>query len=762
MRRRFHLTLLMGVLSLSLFAQKPLSGQIGLQEVTSLRFEGNREFPDEVLRNSIITRETECRSFIFKVIPFCLAGAEFSLDPYYLNDREFRRDHARVGFFYYLRGFRETAVDTVLTRPREGEVQVTFHIQEGVPIRVVELGFPGAEELPDSSFLENLPIQVGEPLSLIALDATRDTLETRMRNGGYWHAAALLRYLIPRETPYEAHVSFDVFPGPLTRFGPLTVDIVSTDGTEPKMEEDVVLRMLPFREGDVYQENLRFVGQRNLYNLDIFRSVEFTPEPISAEDSILPWTIEVHEGDLRRVRTGGGLSTAECLNFEASWNSRNFFGGARRLQITGRVANVLASSLEGTPLCNQVGTDEYGELTGLISADFIQPYFFSPRNAISASVFVERRSIPDNFVREALGMSLGLTRNLTASSLLGLSFSPQLTKLDAAQVFFCSAYLICDLDDIQLFEDANRLSPVAISMSQDRRDQALSPTRGYSAVADLEYAGDWTGSEFRYTRIVSEATWHTQGPGRWILGARLRGGWVSPAGFRGLVQGQASSEIVHPEKRLFAGGSNSVRGFPQNRLGPRVLHLRDVQDALSKDVDGQGNPVCTPTGILDSSCDVSSLVSLGEEPFTPKPTGGTVLLEGSLEVRVPFVGPLWEAAAFLDFGEVWGEQDQVRLSALEWTPGFGVRYFSPIGPIRVDLAYRFSGGEPLQVVTSQLEPYDPLIHREEDELKGPGGVPLGYVRSDNLVLLGPMVNWGDQPLWSASRFQLHLSIGQAF
>jgi len=95
MRRRFHLTLLMGVLSLSLFAQKPLSGQIGLQEVTSLRFEGNREFPDEVLRNSIITRETECRSFIFKVIPFCLAGAEFSLDPYYLNDREFRRDHAR-------------------------------------------------------------------------------------------------------------------------------------------------------------------------------------------------------------------------------------------------------------------------------------------------------------------------------------------------------------------------------------------------------------------------------------------------------------------------------------------------------------------------------------------------------------------------------------------------------------------------------------------------------------------------------------------
>ncbi len=212
-----------GLVSLCLMVQEPLSGQVGLQEVTSLRFRGNHQFPNEALANAIITRETECRSFLFQVVPFCLAGADFSLDPYFFNEREFRRDQARVRLFYYLRGFRETVVDTVLIRPTEDEVQITFEIQEGEPIQVVEVNFLGLEELSDSSVLEDLPIRVGEPLSLVALDATRDTLETRLRNRGFAHVDVLRNYFIPRETPHEAQVTFDVYPGPLARFGQLTV-----------------------------------------------------------------------------------------------------------------------------------------------------------------------------------------------------------------------------------------------------------------------------------------------------------------------------------------------------------------------------------------------------------------------------------------------------------------------------------------------------------------------------------------------------------
>jgi outer membrane protein insertion porin family/translocation and assembly module TamA len=442
----------------------------------------------------------------------------------------------------------------------------------------------------------------------------------------------------------------------------------------------------------------------------------------------------------------------------------NFLGGARRLQLTGRVSNVLASFLEPTPLCREAGREEFGDLNWLVSADFTQPWVFSPRNSISASVFWDRQSLKNTYIRESRGLTLGLTRTITASTPLTFSFRPQLSELSAAEVFLCSSYLICSPLDTRILQEPNWLSPIGLTFAQDRRNQPLSPTRGYTALVDLEYAGGWTGSDFPYTRVISEATWYArsssrQGRPRFVFGAKLRGGWVRPGTFRGLGEADGSNEIVHPEKRLYGGGANSVRGFAQNRLGPQVLQLREVEDVLSTPVDAQGTPVCTPEEVHDRSCDPGILP---DESFLPRPTGGTALIEGSMEVRLPVAGPLWEGAAFLDFGQVWGEQDEVDPLDLEWTPGFGIRYFSPIGPVRVDIAYRFASGEQLQVVTTDVQPYDPAIHRAEERLAGPDGQPLNWVESVDLIPLRPTVLWGDLRPWSFRRFQLHLSIGQAF
>lgn len=744
MKKRFLLLSMIGPLALSLVVQEPLSGQIGLQEVTSLRFQGNREFSDQVLANSIITRETECRSFLFQLIPFCLAGADFSLDPHFLNEREFRRDHARVRLWYYQRGFRETVVDTILDRSREDEVRITFRIQEGEPIRVTEVGFQGLEEVADSSIVQDLPIRVGEPFSLVALDASQDSLEARFRNSGYAHVDVLRRAFIPREAPYEAQVTFELYPGPLTRFGPLTVDLLPMiEGGEVSVDEAVVRRMLPFREGDVYQENLRYAGQRNLYNLDLFRFVEVQEDEVQDEvqalDSVLPLTIQVQEDHVHRVRTGGGLSTAECFNVEARWSSLNFFGGARRLQLTGRLSNIGAKSSSSSILCPEVeeGGEEYQKLMGLVSLEFTQPWLFSPRNSVAASLFLERRSVPQAFVREAIGMNLGVTRTLDVSTHLGVSLRPEYSSLSAAEVFFCSAYLICSPDEIKFLQDPNTLSPVALSFSHDRRNQALSPTRGYSAAVDLEYAGAFTGSDFRYTRVLSDATVHTQSRSGLVVGARLRGGWVSRGGFHGSGRDGASPGIIHPEKRLYAGGANSVRGFGQNLLGPKVLYLDDV----SKLYDPDTGP-CSTGEVEDLSCDAGEL---NDERFFPSPTGGTRLLEGSLELRFPLAWQLWEGATFVDFGQVWDDEANPRLRDLEFTPGLGVRFFSPIGPIRVDLGYRFGRGQELPVVTKKIQV---LSGQTEPTVL------------DDLVVLDKRYLWGDE--WGLSRLQFHFSIGQAF
>jgi outer membrane protein assembly complex protein YaeT len=749
MRRCASLVLLVGLAPLALWGHRPLSAQIGLQEVTRLSFEGNRRFSDRVLANAIITRETECRSPI--LMPFCWAGARFSLDPSYFNERDFLRDAARVQVFYFQRGYRGAVVDTVVHRPSREEVRVSFRIQEGEPVRVTEVRFEGTEDLPDPSIAEGLPMRPGDPLSLIALDATRDTLELRLRNGGFAHAEVLRNYFIPRETPLEAEVTFDLYPGLLTRFGPLTVE------GNAKVEEAVIRRMLPFREGDVYSQDLLFAGQRNLYNLDIFRFVGVEPDTASVADSVLPLTIRVSEGDVHRVRAGAGLTTAEYASAEARWSSRNFYGGARRLQITGRVSNLLSGSLESVgPFLE--ADEEFGRLNWLLSADFTQPWLFSPRNSLQGSLFWERQSWPDVFVRKSRGLSLGVTRTLAISTPLTLSVRPQFSEVRAAEVFFCSNYLVCTREDIRVLQSGNWLNPVGVSLSRDRRNQALSPTRGYSALVDLEHAASWTGSEFLYTRVLADAAWYTQSRSGWVLASRVRGGWVHPEGFRGKRVEGTSQDIVHPEKRLYAGGSNSVRGFAQNRLGPRVLQVRSVQTLLSSTRE-DGSPVCSPEEIVDSSCDPGTL---DDDRFEPRPTGGTTLLEGSLEVRFPLSGPIWEGATFLDFGQVWGQDSRPALKDVELTPGLGIRYFSPIGPIRVDLAYRFGQGERSQVVTSAIRSFDPELDDPDLRLLGPDGQPLDYLQKDDLVVLGPRVLWGNPPPWSLRRFQVHLSIGQAF
>lgn len=747
---RALLLLSLGTVLAPSWGGSPLLGQSSREEVTRLRFVGNHRFPDELLENAIITRETSCRSPI--LYPFCWTGAEFSQDPYFLHPREFSRDLARVRLFYYQRGYRETVVDTATLRPRRGEVEITFRIQEGDPVRIVEVGFQWMEELPDSSLLEDFPIRVGEPLNALSLEAARDTLTLRLQDRGFAHADVLLNYTIPSDSPLDARVVFDLYPGPTTRIGPISVVGNVT------VSEAMVRRMLPVREGALYSQELLFDGQRNLYNLDIFSFADISPVLDHVPDSIVPLMVRVAEGDVHRVRAGAGLSTADCVNAEVRWANRNFFGGARRLQITGRVSKMLTPIFEQT-VCNDAGKGEYGELNWSVSADFTQPWLLSPRNSFSVSLFGERQSLPEVFVREALGLNLALTHTLTVSTPVTFSIRPQISKLDAAEFFFCSNYLVCTPEDIGVLQGANWLAPLGLRFSQDRRNQALSPTRGHAVLLDVEHAADWTGSDFRYTRVIGEGSWYTQGRrSRWVVAARLRGGWVAQGGFRGLAAPGITEEIVHPEKRLYAGGSNSVRGFAQNRLGPQVLHLERVEDLLEPVRPGEPPP-CSPQEIMGLTCYAGVLP---DDDFLPRPTGGTSLVEGSVEFRFPITGQLWEGATFLDFGQVWAGPLEVNLGELEFTPGFGIRYFSPIGPIRVDLAYRFATGERLRVVTSQIRPFDLARGDTEKEKLKVDGAIIDFVISDELALLNSRVYWGELDPWSIERFQLHLSIGQAF
>ena len=512
--------------------------------------------------------------------------------------------------------------------------------------------------------------------------------------------------------------------------------------------------MIGFSEGDPYGTSTILEAQRNLFSLEIVQYARVDTLHTADLDTIIPLRIEISEGDEYRVRAGAGWSTAECLSTEARWTARNFIGGARRLQVRGRLSNVLAESLQDS-FCSQAGVGPFGRLNWLVAADFSQPWIFSPRNSLVVELYGERTSLPDVFVRKGVGVNLALVRSLARNASLSLAYRPQLSRLEAAEVFFCTSFLACAPSDIEIVQGANWLAPVAVGLSTNRTDNLLNPRSGYRGAVDLEHASRLTGSNYAYNRALAALSLYRGVGGSGVVASRLKVGWVGPGEFALLRRTGSGSKVVHPQKRFFAGGSNSVRGFAQNRLGPKVLTVSAERLLLPDTATGQQVPLCSVAEVVSLACDAGGLAA-GD--FTPQPTGGTRVIEGNLEYRFPLTARAFEGVTFVDFGHVWAEGQEVELSDIVWTPGLGIRYYSTIGPIRLDLGYRTSGGERLRVVTSQVEPCVPGGGAKACTEITPG---VGFARAGELAVLQPSVSF-DEDLSFLQRLQFQFSIGQSF
>jgi outer membrane protein assembly factor BamA len=687
-------------------------------EVTRLEFVGNTTFEDDSLRRAIVTRETDCTFDLFMVFPpLCPLRLGF-VERGELREIEVERDAARLRIWYQRRGFRDVQVTSSTQVDTLDHASVRFDVTEGRPVIADSIAFTGVEPFAGTDLLDGLPIQPGDRWSALQLDATRDTLVRRLTNRGYPYADVLRQTVFPLGEPYHAHVTFEVEPGTAAVYGTITVVGIA------HLSESTILRTLPFRPGDPYRVGQLVDGQARLFGLELVTSATLTPDLSSPTDSTVDLVVQVQEGDPYRVRAGLGWSRSECGTAESRWTSRNFFGGGRVLQVRGRIANILSPTFYDDWGCRQVGENEYTHLTWLAAVDLSQPWIFSTRNRFTASVFAERQSVPAVFIRQAYGLQLAIIRAVGPRTPLTLSYRPELSRIDAAEFLLCTGFLVCEPEDIATLTSARRLAPFGLNLTRDLSNNLLNPTSGYRLIVDLEHAGPWTGSEFRYDRAVVEGTRYTPFTGSVVLATRIRGGWVGSAGDQG-----STEDVVPAQKRYYAGGANSVRGFGQSRLGPRVLAATTaaLTDTLRADP-------CTLATIADQTCDATGV------RLESRPTGGTRVLEGNAEVRIS-LGMGIEAVTFMDFGQVWGDGQSVQIDALEFTPGFGLRYQSPVGPLRLDIGYNYQADEDLAVVTNGYEP------------DGSGG----FRETDGLAFLPPVSFRSTEGHW-----QLHLSIGQAF
>ncbi len=733
----------------------PLAGQPAREEIESVDFEGNEAFSDAELRRAVLTRASTCPFFL--AVTTCALGIDWGRDRSYFSPRALGYDVERLTTLYRAHGFRAIDVRSEVQPRGDGGVAVTFRIDEGTPFRVGSIGLEGDSLPPDLDLESAFRIDVGDPLSFLLLQETTDSLTLRLRDHGYASAEVFNSFFRAAGSD-SASVAYRVELGPLTSFGPVRVT-----GNE-LLGSGLILARLPFREGQLFRESRITEAQRSLHELDIVARAVVRRDTARIEsDSVMPIVVEVVEGDAHRVRMDGGGNSAECFNFEGRWTSRNFFGGGRTLQARARVSNLLASTLQSTFLCAQAGEGDYGRVNWLAGIDFNQPSLLSPRTSLLVGVFAERQSLKNIFVRRGFGVEVGLSRALGANSFMNVRFHPQLNQLDAAEVTLCATFLACSPEDVEVLSGTRWLSPVALSLNRDATDDIFNPTSGFRALVDIEWADAVTGSDYSYLRAFADGSLYRSIDPRTVVAMRVRTGNISPGGFVGQLSGGdgEASEIVPSEKRFYGGGANSLRGFAQSSLGPRSLSI-PVEELLRRRGPSD-DPACSPAAVRDLTCDGAPLA--GSELYQLRPIGGLATVEASAELRFRLTDGLLGGVAFVDVGQVW--RRTMALGDLEFSPGAGLRYSTPFGPIRLDFAYSFRDREPLQVVTSQIRPYDPARDDGSDRIDvsfddAPVPEYIDWVVSDDLALLGPQVLFGDPPGFSLRRFRIHFSIGQAF
>jgi outer membrane protein assembly complex protein YaeT len=268
------------------------------------------------------------------------------------------------------------------------------------------------------------------------------------------------------------------------------------------------------------------------------------------------------------------------------------------------------------------------------------PYFLAARTAFTQTLFVRNEQkvgfdtgggifgVPGEAQPAFDLFSVGTESRVehrftkTLSGVVGLNFSRNdFSNVDLTALTAAEQEIAQD----------NTLFVQFVELQRNTSDSLLNPTHGTVLRGRLDHSTTALISDVSFVKLVLEARHYVPLSQRLLLATRLKLGGIEPYG--------ASTEVPF-NVRFFAGGAGSVRGFQLNRLGP---------------VNSDGDPI-----------------------------GGMSLIEGSAELRFPLFGD-FGAVLFVDFGNVFSSPFTYRLGDLRYAVGPGLRYNTPVGPLRLDV-----------------------------------------------------------------------------
>jgi outer membrane protein assembly factor BamA len=689
----------------TLLAVLPLPAQDAPLIVRGLNFKGNRALDATQLSSAIATTNSSwfARTGAVKWIGL---GEKRDFDPV-----EFQRDVLRLTLLYKKSGYMSAEVDT-LVRRNATSIYITFLITEGPPVRLDSLQLLGLDSVAKRATVErDLPLQVGDPFSRIQLDATSDTLVRRLRNLGYPDAVAFQSFERER-TSLKATAAIDIQTGPLA-----DVSGIGISGTR-RVSPEVVRSLLATRPGQQFSQEDLYRSQRNLYRSELFSFAAVSIDSTGydpASDSV-PLTVRVIESKPRRARGSVGYATEDCIRLGAGITFRDFAGGGRVLDISGRLSKIgvgepTAWGLEDRTMCSQLKPDTLGsgEVNYSLAVSLRRPAFLSPHNTLTTTVFADRRSDYLVYLRQEVGTGFSISRETDRLARLAVTYAYTYGHTQASPASFCVSLLVCSSEDIARLSADLGLGTLNASASFPQVNNPLDPTRGTRTTFQTTISAQILGSAStqQFIQLVAERSWYRTLSRQTVLGYRLRGGVIGAP-----LTSFASDEATHyvpPANRFYAGGPNDVRGYQLNGLGP-INYLVD-NDTFPVDTTGTG-PI--PPG-----------------PISYSPVGGNMLATGNVELRLP--SPIWGRifrwVAFVDAGVLWDRyQNEPKVRV---TPGAGIRLVTPLGPVRLDVGYNGYGRQSGALYQSQND----AVYRIR-EVYTPSGNP--------------------------DRFVVHFAVGQAF
>ncbi len=564
--------------------------------IAQVLVEGNLAFSDKRIRKLLKTRRRR----------WFLPGV-YSL-------QVLDEDLERVKAFYRKHGYQDVEAQAQTYRDPKGRgLSVHLKVAEGLQHRVGQVAVAGTVLFPEREIREVITLKPGSVYTGEALQEDLRRIKEYYGDRGYIHAEAAPD---PQLDPSTKRVNLTYR---ITESELVYINRIDVRGNL-RTKDVVVRRELRIYPGDRFDGAKIRKSLERLYNLGYFEEVNVDTEAADSperEDLI----VQVKEAKTGSFSFGGGFSSVDRLVGLIEVEQRNFDW-----------RNVPSFTGAGQDLRLRV---EVGSVRRFFDLSFTEPWIFGHPVSFGIDLYSRTRLRSGNlglgFEEERRGGGVRFGKELADALQAGLNY--QFFQAEISDVAEQASA------DLKAQQGTTNTSVAGTSIAWDHRDNRFDPASGYYAFASGDLAGGVLGADQDFFRLQTGASWYLPHFDRYVFESRFRAGIVDAYG--------DSSEVPIFE-RFFGGGSGTIRGFRERRVGP---------------VDSNSND---PIG------GEAMFVGTIEEVMTlAKDERGRAILKGSV---------------FLDVGDVWRRVGEYAES-FEAGTGVGARVNTPIGPIRLDIGF---------------------------------------------------------------------------